>query len=772
MRRSTFLSSLALGLVLASSGLPAQQGFDLKRNLPPQTLLYASFPDLTRSAREFQSMPLGKLFQEEEVQEFLAQPLQFAKAYLAQAKVKWKAAYDQGMVPLSFEDVMALRPGNASFALVGPGGPGEPVRFVFTLGFHGNEAVLDKLVQFVVGKFQEQIQAYQKMGVDQEKLPKLARVAGAQAFVVDTTNMQGPFRSITLAYKKGLFLLASSKALAEQVLGAAPKASLAVEPLFHSTFAKLKSQDPEALFFCRPRAMLETLLQFLPKVLPSNPKTEEFLRRLPNIRAALDASGLLGCRAFGLLANYEGGKCYWDGFLDAPAPRKGFLNLGGNRPVNLDHLAWIPKKASQFQMGTLPIRGLFRTVMDILHKVDPDLGGFVDAYLDSFRKKLGFDIQKDFLDQFGGEFLSYGFISTNLMAGPRGVFITQVKDPDTFLNSLETLLGFFKGAITLEKRKDPAAGLDIWEVQVDVSQLPPDKAMILGQIFTVMKPSFTFQKGYLVVAFNPRDLKSAVARMQETPKTDIRSNEEVARFLKSLPAEVTSLSFNDLKRQIQTSYEFASGMINMLSLPEDIPVDLALLPGSDTVAKYLFPSVSYSVKTKDGFFSRTVSPFGPEVVVGLAAVGAGVAGWVAHMKAVTAASTGRRQPKGGKAVVVPLPIQKGKAPVRPKARPKAAPPGGATPAQKRRVQEDFDILSSGLVIYKVENGTYPDTLNTLLKPTQDYPRGFLPDWTSLPKDPWGHPYRYQRTPTGYKLWSVGPNGKDEGGKGDDILRAR
>jgi len=40
--------------------------------------------------------------------------------------------------------------------------------------------------------------------------------------------------------------------------------------------------------------------------------------------------------------------------------------------------------------------------------------------------------------------------------------------------------------------------------------------------------------------------------------------------------------------------------------------------------------------------------------------------------------------------------------------------------------------------------------------------------TGLLLDPWGHPYVYRHKPDEIMLYSVGPNGADEGGMGDDI----
>ena len=59
-----------------------------------------------------------------------------------------------------------------------------------------------------------------------------------------------------------------------------------------------------------------------------------------------------------------------------------------------------------------------------------------------------------------------------------------------------------------------------------------------------------------------------------------------------------------------------------------------------------------------------------------------------------------------------------------------------------------------------------------MQPTESYPRGFL-DGPSLPADGWGRPYVYavDEGGAGYRLRSVGADGVDQGGEGDDV-RAR
>ena len=79
-----------------------------------------------------------------------------------------------------------------------------------------------------------------------------------------------------------------------------------------------------------------------------------------------------------------------------------------------------------------------------------------------------------------------------------------------------------------------------------------------------------------------------------------------------------------------------------------------------------------------------------------------------------------------------------------------------------RLRAEFRLLISGLALrcYTVENGQPPERLADL-----------VPDYLSeLPKDPYsGKPLLYRRNAKGYVLYSVGSDGRDDGGQpGDNI----
>jgi general secretion pathway protein G len=81
-------------------------------------------------------------------------------------------------------------------------------------------------------------------------------------------------------------------------------------------------------------------------------------------------------------------------------------------------------------------------------------------------------------------------------------------------------------------------------------------------------------------------------------------------------------------------------------------------------------------------------------------------------------------------------------------------------------------IKSALDQYDVDMGTYPSSLQDLLAAPHNARGWHGPyfDPPTLPQDPWGNAYFYQfpgkHNPTGYDLWSAGPDGKS--GTSDDI----
>ena len=97
--------------------------------------------------------------------------------------------------------------------------------------------------------------------------------------------------------------------------------------------------------------------------------------------------------------------------------------------------------------------------------------------------------------------------------------------------------------------------------------------------------------------------------------------------------------------------------------------------------------------------------------------------------------------------------------------------GRPNQARITAAQSDLRSLSNALDIYRLDNFQYPSTDQGLealvIKPSgfpepKNYnPEGYI---KSLPSDPWGSPYVYERTESGFSLFSMGADGA-EGGEG-------
>lgn len=75
----------------------------------------------------------------------------------------------------------------------------------------------------------------------------------------------------------------------------------------------------------------------------------------------------------------------------------------------------------------------------------------------------------------------------------------------------------------------------------------------------------------------------------------------------------------------------------------------------------------------------------------------------------------------------------------------------------RVIHGSVAAVELALEAFHQDHGTWPDALNELV------PRYLA----TLPLDPFdsqSHPLRYRRTPTGYCLYSIGPDGRDDAGR--------
>ena len=93
--------------------------------------------------------------------------------------------------------------------------------------------------------------------------------------------------------------------------------------------------------------------------------------------------------------------------------------------------------------------------------------------------------------------------------------------------------------------------------------------------------------------------------------------------------------------------------------------------------------------------------------------------------------------------------------------------GRTEQAKRAAARADIEAnISSGLDLYEIDHGSYPDNLDVLTEKVD----GKGPYLKKKAIDPWGHPYKYVYPGThgDYDLYSFGKDGVDNNGEGDDV----
>jgi len=93
---------------------------------------------------------------------------------------------------------------------------------------------------------------------------------------------------------------------------------------------------------------------------------------------------------------------------------------------------------------------------------------------------------------------------------------------------------------------------------------------------------------------------------------------------------------------------------------------------------------------------------------------------------------------------------------------------GAGDAQRARVESDLRAFAKAIALFQTNNeGKLPSSLDVLVEPDSEGVR-YLANLKVVPKDPWGHEYRYRvdASLNAYELKSFGADGA-EGGAGRD-----
>lgn len=786
MLGTIFLPALALTLfsflgISQAIAMPQNGGEKIEDLLPAETLVFVCTEDMKLARDNEDSMPLFKILKEDEVVEFLKKPKEFLWNMFNQ--LKEMAAEEETLknADLNIEKFLDADVGRFFFALTNLTLPEEgtpnPMGLIPDIGLlvgaefrNPDENVIQFLKTTAVSlanakgvpirlvKAEYNGATYEKMMLPLPMpvlVPCFGKVGAMDVFTTSETALKA--------------MLDREAGRRQDCLSKNSDFIAGTKYIDFSDPASTKSYFNPRDLIKGIEAIVVRVLNFQAQVLeltqkqfaeeagesfhPSDWKTT-FLKEFPaKLTQLIDLTGLMSIQGVYGMQLSKGGLARSVTYTAVDGPEKGLLALCPARPITPDKLRMIPKNSVAFTMGNFDTAALYDLIMEGIKMVDSNVYAEVQGGIDGFFRQLAeggeaIDLRRDILGSLGTELIYYELKPKGMammMAVPPSYFFIEAKDYDRFVGAVEKLFEGLKTMVPevgayIALKSVTYEGCDIRFLQFQGVPIP-------------IQPCFAKVDKYLVVSFQSNDLKSLIKTYGKS-ETSILDNEDFKKHYGNLPKgkEMLSLGYSNIPVKFGSAYEQLSSGIQMLPmfLPDiDLPIDFTLLPTPECITKHLFSSVHASYKEGNGYKRVNYGPIGAELtrvlVPALAGAGAAAILYATPMKKEMESAVSEE------VIVTEETVD---------------------PALKAK--RDLGALAGGCLVYYVEHGNYPESLDELLVPTAAYPDGFYPA-KSLPVDPWNKSYNYKKATDGkrkYMIWSCGPNGICEEGGGDDIVKIK
>ncbi len=627
--RMSFMGALLIGSVLVTPALA--QTVDFKKALPEGTIAYVGMPDIETSLQEMQDGALARMWRESEVQDFFADLLALAEAEWDRGLAQFRDMHEQGMMPVDPDDLLKLRVRGASFALTSldltaeNGEPMPKVGVLVHLDFGDTAQQWQQLLGFAMGMLEQQsegmlVRETAKVGDTDivSLVPPMTEMALNWAFVGNGVIIGTLFDEVKSAVE-GLHSGGSS---------------LVGSTNFTSVYKNLDTQGAELETYFQPGLLVDFGMKFLQLASEEAPDFPAELD-VQGVDRAITALGLRSIKSLGGTWSYDGNKSRAKGYVYSPVPERQGLFAGGIKEVDLGFLKWVPRDAASFSATNFDLAGVYDAIVGAVRAYDEGIGEMAVGMISSYEDQFGVSIKEDLIGSLGTKMVSWSMPMAALGTTPETALVLEVRDEQRFMKTLRTISEISEGAFDIDESE--RRGIKVYQIQANI-----DVGAEMGfNPLEMFVPTFAFKNGYLVGGFAAGDIKRVFARMdrEDDPADDIRTNEEFAPYLASIPRSgLTSVSFTDWKANFEGLYQMATSLVAFLPVDGEIPIDLSLLPDVGTLTKHLFGAVSWSGSDGNGWSSQTISPWGPEMVGVLA--GVGVAGAAAVFMVMEGDSSG------------------------------------------------------------------------------------------------------------------------------------
>ena len=592
--------------------------------LPKKTMMALSVPDLAVSMAEFQKMPLAKMWAEDEVQAFVSDVMELATEQMAEGMDQMRAMHDAGMMPISPDTLMQLQLEGVTLAVtslemnMSDFGPMPKVGTLVHLDFGDSAETWNQLIQMGMGMLKQEagdVMSMTEWTIGDVKAMTLAPNAGGPAFEMSINVAMVPngivLGTITEEVKDVVSNWVNKTPMLSQTAG------------FAASTKRIDTAGAEVQMFMAPDALMSTGMNIM-KMTGASIPTEGGMVPLPmldfeGVERAMNALGMSDMGTLGMSMSYSDGKAVTKAYH---ARAETQTTTAAPTAINTDFLRWVPKDAVSFGAGSLDTTSIYDMLIKGMQAYDAEMSEMVLAQLGQMETQLGFSVRGDLLGSIGDHYITWSMPMGTISAAPEMAILVKVNSEEKLVGALKKIAALSDGELELEE----ATKRGLKSYQLLVNSDPMDGMMM--NPFDMFQPTFAFKDGYMVMGFSASDVKRVFKRMDrdDNPKGDIRSNKEFMAIADQIPEGVSSLSFTDWKANFESIYQMATGVLAFVPMPEDVPVDMSMIPDSETLTQHLFAGLTYTKSNADGGVTVSVSPFGPETFLALGAIIGGAAG--------------------------------------------------------------------------------------------------------------------------------------------------
>ena len=612
----------SLSALIAVTAPLAAQG--MLPYLPKQTIAAISAPKLSDAIVEMQQMPLFKMWAEEEVQAFLGDLVEMMNEQDEEVLGDLREMHAAGMLPFDPDTLKDLNVEGVTIAITS---------MSLTEGDFGPMPRIGTMIHLDFGDTAELVYPILQVGLDM--LQQEAPVEQSESMIGDIRlqtltpyDAFAPDMSINVANVPNGVVIGTItdevKAVLNNWVNKTPM--LTQTPGFSA--ATKGSADAAVRMYMAPDFGIDFFTNALKVMMDQGASLpleggeidlNADMLDFDGVKRAMQAMGMSNVGTLGIAMEYDNGKSVSrarHAYADA-----GEQTAAASKVVDTNFLRWVPKDAVSFSAGSLDVAWLYDTLVKGMQAYDADMAQMMLGQLAMVEEQMGFSIRKDLFGAMGDHYVTWSMPMGTISAAPEMAFLMKVNDEQKLLGSLQSIAAMSDGALEIEEATK--RGLKSYQILLNAD---PMDGMGMNP-FDMFQPTFAFKDGYMVMGFSASDVKRVFKRMDrdDNPKGDIRSNKEFMAIADQIPSGVNGLSFVDWKANFESYYQMLTGVLAFVPMSDEIPVDMSMIPDSETLTQHLFASLTYRKVGPDGAETVSISPFGMETVA-IVGFAAGVAG--------------------------------------------------------------------------------------------------------------------------------------------------